>query len=65
MCAICDQVSFYVVTKCLSMCSEEEVVEVMEVLVPEEVSLPEVIEVPLPLPNDAQKWDSTILPGRK
>ena len=38
------------VTKCLSMYSEEEVVEIVEVLVPEE-ALPEVIEVSFPLPR--------------
>ena len=48
-------------TEFLSMYSEEEVVEIVEVLVPEEI-VPEVIEVSPPLPNDIWNMENAIPP---
>ena len=48
-----DQVSFYVVTKCLSVCSEEEVVE---------VSSTKVVEIPPPLVLE-EDWKMTSCQG--
>ena len=49
-----DQVSFYVVTKCLPLCGEEEVVEISSPKEVVEVPSPEEVEIPPPPP---QLWE--------